>query len=52
MTLAITPRRWKIRTHRLSVPAVPSPIERLCHHGIWIRRQDGELVCRNCGKAS
>lgn len=50
--LALLPPRWKLRTRHLSVELVASPIERLCHHGVWIRRQDGELVCRQCGKES
>ena len=51
MTLATIPRRWKIRTAHLSIDLTPSPIERLCKHGVWVRRE-GRLVCRNCGKAS
>lgn len=50
MTL-VTPRRWKTRTTQLSEPVTPSPIERLCKHGVWIRRED-RLVCKSCQKAS
>lgn len=51
MTLAISTRRWNLRLSRLSAVADPSPLERLCRHEVWVRK-NCDLVCKTCGKLS